>query len=94
MIEGGKFARLDVHHADYVAPGGGRIGMAAGEVRRLYVGPLEERPHKYVDGGRYLIVAPAEGGEARLVFEADAAGAITEWRIGLEPQVEWVEGCS
>ncbi len=94
MIEGGRFARLDVNHADYLAPGGGRIGMMAGDIRRLYGGRLEERPHKYVEGGKYLIVAPEDGGAARLVFETDAAGAVGEWRIGLEPQVEWVEGCS
>ena len=30
----------------------------------------------------------------RLVFEVDAAGKVTSWRVGLSPQVEYVEGCS
>ena len=55
---------------------------------------MTEQPHKYVEGGKVLVVAPADGGEARLVFETDAEGRITSWRIGLEPQVHYVEGCS
>lgn len=30
----------------------------------------------------------------RLVFEVDAADNVTSWRVGLSPQVEYVEGCS
>lgn len=86
--------RLDVQTADYPAPGGGRVGMSAAEIRARYAGRLEEAPHKYVEGGKYLSVAPEGGGPARLVFEADAAGRITSWRIGLPPQVHYLEGCS
>jgi hypothetical protein len=31
---------------------------------------------------------------AKLVFETDAAGKATAWRVGLSPQVDYVEGCS
>ena len=44
--------------------------------------------------GRWLVVRPADGGEARLVFETGVDGVITSWRVGLEPQVHYVEGCS
>ena len=33
-------------------------------------------------------------GEGVLVFETDASGRVTEWRAGLPPQVDYVEGCS
>ncbi|TQC57293.1 lectin, partial [Pantoea dispersa] len=28
-----------------------------------------------------------------LVFETDAAGKVVAWRVGLPPQVDYVEGC-
>lgn len=93
MIVDGTFARLDVHAAEYSAPGGGRVGMGAEEIRSRYRGRLEEQPHKYTEG-KYLIVSPKKGGDARLIFETDAAATVTEWRIGLPPQVHWVEGCA
>ncbi|MCI0570420.1 MAG: hypothetical protein L0Y66_06690 [Myxococcaceae bacterium] len=94
MSEHGKFVRLDVTTPEYTAPGGGRIGMSADDIRTRYAGRLEEMPHKYVEGGRYLVVSPEEGGPTRLIFETDAGGKVTEWRIGLPPQVHYVEGCS
>ena len=45
-----------------------------------------------MDGARYLRVTRA-GSEAVLVFETDEAGRVQEWRIGLPPQVDYVEGC-
>jgi hypothetical protein len=93
MIEGGEFRRLDVGAVDILAPGGGRVGMVAEEIAGLYAGRVERRPHKYVEGGEYLRIADASGAGA-LVFATDAAGTVTEWRVGLPPQVDYVEGCS
>ena len=93
MVEGGRFVRVDVDDASAVAPGGGRIGMPASGIAGLYPGRIEERPHKYVDGAKYLRVI-RDGSEAVLLFETDAAGQVQEWRIGLPPQVDYVEGCS
>jgi hypothetical protein len=92
MMEGGKFVRLDVKTADIVAPGGIVPGMTKADVLAAFPQTVQQ-PHHYTDG-QYLVVAPADGGEARLVFEVDAAGTIERWRIGLEPQVHYVEGCS
>ena len=93
MFEGGRFVRVDVATADVAAPGALAVGMSAAEVTAAFPG-AESSPHKYVEGGQYLVVAPADGGDARLVFEIDPQGTITEWRIGLPPQVHYVEGCS
>lgn len=93
MIEGERFVRIDVDSADIVAPGGGRIGMDAGDIGELYAS-VQQQPHKYVDGARYLRIADPAGGEGVLLFETDAGSRITEWRVGVPPQVDYVEGCS
>ncbi|AKC87168.1 hypothetical protein [Pseudoxanthomonas suwonensis] len=93
MVEDGRFVRVDVDDPSATAPGGGRIGMTAAEIAALYPGRVEERLHKYVEGGRYLRVA-GDSGAAVLLFETDAQGRVQEWRVGLPPQVDYVEGCS
>lgn len=95
MIDGGKFARMDVDTADIAAPGGGRIGMSKDEIGKLYAG-IEERPHKYTDG-LYLRIKDPAGGNGVLLFETDGKSGqakVVEWRVGVPPQVDYVEGCS
>ena len=94
MVDGDKFARIDVDSADIVAPGGGKRGTSADEIRRQYAGRVEERAHEYVDGGKYLRIKDAGGGNGVLVFETDEGGKVGDWRIGVPPQVDYVEGCS
>jgi hypothetical protein len=95
MIADGKFARFSTESPKYAAPGGGRIGMSKAEIARLYAA-VEAQPHKYTDG-EYLRVKDPAGGAGVLVFETDAQGdaaKVTEWRVGVPPQVDYVEGCS
>jgi hypothetical protein len=92
MIEGDHFVRYDVTTAKEVAPDGGKVGMTEAELRALYGARLQAIPHKYVEGGKYLSVE-APGG-AKLVFETDADGKVTSWRVGLPPQIDYVEGCA
>lgn len=94
MIEGEKFVRLDVDSSEIAAPGGGRIGMSEAELQKLYRGALQSMSHKYVEGGHYLSVAASGVAPSKLVFETDESGKATRWRIGLPPQVDYVEGCS
>ncbi|MDH5823031.1 lectin [Luteimonas sp. RD2P54] len=94
MIEGDRFVRIDVRDPGIGAPGGGRIGMDAGQIEALYPGRVETRPHKYVEDASYLRIADDGGGDGVLVFETDAAGRVDEWRVGVAPQVDYVEGCS
>lgn len=93
MMENDKFARIDVDSADIVAPGGGRIGVTADVIRKLYAGRVEEQKHKYGDGN-YLRIKDSSGGPGVLVFETDDKGSVTKWRIGVPPQIDYVEGCS
>lgn len=94
MIQDDRFVRMDVMAADIEAPGGGRVGMSAADINARYGDAVEERQHKYVDDGRYLRIADPGGGDGVLLFETGADGQVDEWRIGLPPQVDWVEGCS
>lgn len=95
MFEGGKFVRYDVGTAKEAAPGGGKVGMTAAEIERLYPGRVEVLPHHYLydEGGKYLRIASDAGGKGVLLFETDGK-AVTEWRVGMPPQVDYVEGCS
>lgn len=92
MIEGGKFARIDVATPDLVAPGGGTVGTTAAQILALHPG-AQSMPHKYVEGARTLRVADPAGGDAALVFETDAKDVVVAWRIGVPPQIDYVEGC-
>jgi hypothetical protein len=92
MLEGGKFSRIDVRIDAIPAPGGGKVGMSANEIVRLYPG-AEETPHKYTPGARTLRAKDPAGGAAALVFETGTDGVVVAWRIGVAPQVDYVEGC-
>ena len=94
MMEDGRFVRYDVGTDKETAPGGGKVGMSVEELQKLYGGALKASPHKYTQGGQYLSMDAGDVAPTRLVFEVDAAGKVTSWRVGLSPQVEYVEGCS
>ena len=94
MMEDGRFVRYDVGTDKETAPGGGKVGMSVEQLQNLYGGALKGAPHKYTQGGQYLSMDAGDVAPTRLVFEVDAAGKVTSWRVGLSPQVEYVEGCS
>lgn len=94
MIEQDRFARIDVDAIDITAPGGGKVGMSTQDIDTLYAGRVQKQPHKYVEGGQYLRVADSGGGPGVLVFETDATGRVSSWRVGVSPQIDYVEGCS
>jgi len=95
MVEGGKFVRVDMRNdSRIIAPGGGRVGMTADALRKLYAERMESTPNKYDPAAYTLRITPPHDDHARLVFETDAKGKVTSWRIGLPPQVDYVEGCS
>lgn len=92
MIEGGKFARIDVALPGVTAPGGGQVGMSTAQILAQYPG-VQSMPHKYIEGARTLRVADPDGSASALVFKTATDGTVTAWRIGVPPQVDYVEGC-
>jgi hypothetical protein len=93
MMEGGKFVRYEIRTDKEAAPGGGKVGMDLAQLRALYAGRVQEQPHKYIEGGKVLRIAGANAQSGVLVFETDAVGKATAWRVGLPPQVDYVEAC-
>ncbi len=93
MFEGGQFVRYDVGTAKEAAPGGGKVGMDEAQIRTLYGARVQAQPHKYVTGAKYLRIAALQG-DSMLVFVTDEQGKVTSWRMGVPPQVDYVEGCA
>ncbi|WP_047539398.1 hypothetical protein [Methylotenera versatilis] len=100
MLEDGQFVRYDVDDPKWVAPGNIVVGDTMEKVMQAHAGHVENQPHKYIDGAHTLIVTPTQAGaenkpsSARLIFETDANNIVINWRIGVEPQVYYVEGCN
>jgi hypothetical protein len=93
MIEEGKFVRYETSLDKEAAPGGGKVGMGEAQLKQLYPN-LQSTPHKYDADGRYLSTTTDGSSPTKLVFEVDGQGKVTEWRVGLLPQADYVEGCS
>lgn len=100
MLEDGEFVRYDIDDPKWVAPGSIVVGDTMATVMQAHAGHVENQPHKYIDGAHTLIVTPVQTrsestpSSARLIFETDANNIVINWRIGVEPQVYYVEGCS
>ena len=93
MFEEGKFVRYDIDDASQIAPGNFKVGDDAASIKTAFAGRVEEAPHKYLPKGFTLTVTPEDKSEARLIFEIGEDGKVSTWRIGLPPQVFYVEGC-
>ena len=93
MIEDGKFVRYDVDDPSVAAPGDIVIGETAEEVIAAFPDNVDIQPHKYEQGATYFVVTSPEGADARLIFEMNPVGRVVRWRIGVPPQVHYVEGC-
>ena len=72
---------------------GRRRGMNETQLQLLYRSALRSEPHRFVQGGKYLSLDASGVAPSRLVFETDARGVVSEWRVGLSPQVDYTEGC-
>ena len=93
MFEGGHFVRYEVGTTKEAAPGGGKVGMSEAQIRALYGSNLDDEPHKYMTGAKYLRIKAPQG-DGVLLFETGADGRVTRWRVGVPPQIDYVEGCA
>ena len=95
MFASGTLARIDVDTSAIATGRGARVGDSEAHVRELYGSRVSVEPHKYVQNGHYLIIAPTEPTDSafRLLFETDGS-RVTSYRGGRLPQVRWVEGCA
>ena len=94
LVEAGRVVRVDVDSAGPTTDRGAAVGMSEAEVQRAYGDSLRVMPHKYEPAGHYLIYAPRSPADSshRVVFETDGR-VVTRFRAGVEPAIEYVEGC-
>lgn len=91
MFEHGHFVRYDVGTPKDVAPGGGKVGMSTAQIRALYGPGMQVLPHKYMQNEHYLRIEDGKGHV--LIFETDAKGIASRWRVGIPPQIDNEDGC-
>lgn len=94
MFEEAKFVRYDVNDVSQIAPGNFKVGDAAADIKTAFAGRVEEAPHKYNPKAFSLTVTPEDKSAARLIFEIGEDGKVANWRIGVPPQIFYVEGCA
>ncbi|MEP7066897.1 MAG: hypothetical protein ABI889_12745 [Gemmatimonadota bacterium] len=89
-------ARIEIVAPGFRTDRGAQVGDALSRIDSLYQGSMTAMPAKYDPRGKYLVVRPAAGLDSsrRIVFETDSTRHVTRYRVGREPEVEWVEGCS
>lgn len=90
MVEGGKVARVEVRRGSVATSAGAKIGDSEERIKSLYPSATST-PHKYLPAGHYLNYAPS-GSNDKIVFETDGK-RVTTYRAGMQPQVDYVEGC-
>jgi len=93
MLEEGRFVRYDVQDPELVAPGNITVGDSADAIMQVYAGNVHDQPHKYIPGAHTLIVSLPEAESSKLIFETDMNDKVMAWRVGVAPQVYYVEGC-
>lgn len=93
MVESGIVTRIDVRDTSVATAEGARLLSPQDSVLAMYAGRVQVQPHKYTRGWSYLVVTPPGDSLHRIVFEADGS-RVTSFRVGREPSVEYVEGCS
>ena len=89
MVENGAITR-----ADLGKEGKNSLGIKSGEATKDVLkkhSSIIVTPHKYDSNGHYLIFKSKNGKNAIVIEESN--GIITDIRAGLEPSVEYVEGC-
>ncbi|WP_158883279.1 lectin [Rhodanobacter sp. L36] len=91
MFLRGQFVRYDVGTANPVAPGGGKVGMDVAQIRALYGSTLQVSPHKFREKAQILRTTNGKG--SVLIFETDADGKVSRWRMGIPPQIDNEDGC-
>lgn len=92
MVQKGRISRAEVREGTTQTAEGARIGDTEARIKSLYPG-LEVQRHKYTDG-HYLVVTPGQkAGSNNIVFETDGK-KVLKYRSGVEPAVQYVEGCS
>lgn len=88
-------ARIDIMSTGLPTDRGAMVGDSEARIDSLYHGRATTMPAKYDPHGRYIVIRPESPMDSsrRIVFETDSTSRAPRYRVGREPEVEWVEGC-
>lgn len=91
MIHAGIFQRIDVIDSpDIKIMGGAAIGMSFEAIEKLYPNAYR-KPNFYAFPNEDLIVQLDEN--VKIIFEQGADEIVSNFRIGMPPSIDFVEGC-
>lgn len=90
MVVDEKIQRIDIRDDSVETLLGARVGLPLDEVEAMYE-DTTRTPNKYAPGNDDLKADLGDGVFA--VFETDNSGSVRAFRVGVEPPVDYVEGC-
>lgn len=95
IVENGEVRRITVGQgSDVKLVEGVGVGTSAKAVQAALPG-FREEPHKYVaNPAKYLTAPTPAPGAPGLRFEIGADNKVTLFHVGVEPTLEYVEGCA
>ena len=94
MVIGDRLVRIDIYNPAYRTYRGAGVGMTEAEIRRIYRGTMQVRPHPYTYPDGQSLIYHAAGDRYGLIIETDAGTGIAEMmRVGYWRHVQWIEGC-
>lgn len=96
MVTEGRIARVDVFSNQQITTlSGAKIGDSESQIKALYPERLTVTAHPYVRKGHYLTFVPKDAADQkyRLIFETNGQ-KVTQFRAGLLPEVNFIEGCA
>jgi len=94
MVNQDTIVRIDVDTTGIPTAEGAAVGDTEARVLELYNGRVTVQPHKYTGPeGHYLVVKWPADTLHLLIFETDGK-KVLNYRAGVRPAVEYVEGCA
>lgn len=94
MVDQDTIVRIDVDTTGIPTAEGAVVGDTEARVLELYAGRVTVQPHKYTGPeGHYLVVTWPADTLHLLIFETDGK-KVLNYRAGIRPAVEYVEGCA
>lgn len=94
MVERDTIVRIDVDTTGIPTAEGAMVGDTEARILELYQGRVEVQPHKYTGpAGHYMVVKWPADSMRLLIFETDGE-RVLNYRAGIRPAVEYIEGCA
>jgi hypothetical protein len=92
MVLDGRIARVDVRSEGILTNRRVGVGSSEREVSNAYPGQVKTTIHPYTGPtGHYLTIEHGNG--IATIFETDG-NIVESYRVGSDPAVRWIEGCS